>query len=482
MLFNSLHFLAFFPIVTLLYFLLPAGQRWLVLLVASFYFYMVWRPAFVLLILLTVTIDYVAAMLLVRTASPGRRKLLLASSITANMGILAYFKYTNFALDSVRAASDAMGLGWTIPVYDIILPIGISFHTFQSVGYAIDVYRGVLRPEHRYPRFALFVMFFPQLVAGPIERAPRLLTQLQKPTEFDYDRAAEGIKRIVWGMFKKVVIADRLAGYVNVVYGDPARFDGVALTVATYFFAFQIYADFSAYSDIALGSARVLGFDLMENFRRPYFARSVEEFWRRWHISLSTWFRDYLYIPLGGNRLGGWRTHVNIFIVFLISGLWHGSNWTYVVWGALHGTWIVAGRLAQRIPWQVTAPAWAQRVWTFHLALLAWVFFRIGSVGEGIDLLVRAATDVPRFVASLPGVRDFYDAAIAPVLITPFDFATAVALVGFLLAVEWGMEQGWFAGSRRARPWLERLWYDGLAVGCLLLGVFGKHEFIYFQF
>jgi D-alanyl-lipoteichoic acid acyltransferase DltB (MBOAT superfamily) len=482
MLFNSVHFLLFFPIVVGLYFLVPAQRRWLILLLSSFYFYMVWRPVFVLLILLTVSIDYGVARLLVQTDDQRKRKRYLAASITANMSILAYFKYTNFALDSVRDLASALDYPLSVPVLDVVLPIGISFHTFQSVGYAIDVYRGLIKPELRFPRFTLFVMFFPQLVAGPIERAPHLLTQLQKPTWFDYDNVAAGTKRIIWGMFKKVVIADRLATYVNIVYNDPARFDSPALVLATYFFAFQIYTDFSAYSDIAVGAARVLGFDLMENFRRPYLAKSVDEFWRRWHISLSTWFRDYLYIPLGGNRSGPRRKAFNVFLVFVISGLWHGANWTYVIWGTLHGAFVVlASVFARQLAW-LRLPAMVHRVWTFHLALVAWVFFRANTVSDALTIVRRGVTEFPLWLASLPSVRDVYDLVVLPTSISQNEMVLSFAAVGVLLISDWLQEQGRVARYAAQRPWLQRVWYNALVFGCLLLGVFGKEQFIYFQF
>lgn len=481
MLFNSLHFLFFFPVVTAAYFMFPRAHRWWVLLVASFYFYMAWKPAFVLLILATVSIDYFVAMRIYASDDPVQRRRMLGLSIAANMAFLGVFKYANFGVDQVRWLSESLGMGIPVPVLNIILPIGISFHTFQSVAYAIDVYRGLLVPERNFLRFALFVMFYPQLVAGPIERAPHLLTQIQRPTDFDWDRLFDGLGRMAWGMFKKVVIADRLATYVNIVYADPDRFDGSALLIATYFFAFQIYADFSGYSDIALGAARVLGFELMENFRRPYFAQSIDEFWKRWHISLSTWFRDYLYIPLGGNRVSKPRWYANLMIVFLVSGLWHGANWTYLVWGALHGAYLVGAlALAPLLP---TLPRVARVLVTFHLALVAWVFFRAESVRDAAVILYRVAADVPTLLLSPPTIRGFYETVVATVTVTKFDFVTSFVLIAVLLAIDARDEQRGTAGAQIVdAPWGRRLWFDALVLACLMLGVFGKQQFIYFQF
>ena len=399
MLFNSLQFLVFFPVVTALYFLAPHRIRWLLLLAASGVFYAAFIPKYLLILVFLILVDYTAG-LTIEGASGTRRRAFLVASIVANLGLLGFFKYINFVDANLTALFAALRLGWVIPKLDIILPIGLSFHTFQSMSYTIEVYRGRWKAERHLGIYALYVMFYPQLVAGPIERPYNLLPQFRKPHHFDMERIADGLKLMLWGLFKKVVIADRLALYVNQVYARPTGHTGWALIVATYFFAFQIYCDFSGYSDMAIGAAQVMGFRLMDNFNRPYFARSVAEFWRRWHISLSSWFRDYLYLPLGGNRLPLPRWSLNIMIVFLLSGLWHGANWTFLAWGGLHGSYMVIGSVAA--PWRrrVYASALLQRVkwshrWirvlvTFHLVLVAWVFFRASSIADANYVLGHA--------------------------------------------------------------------------------------------
>jgi alginate O-acetyltransferase complex protein AlgI len=345
MLFNSLHFLFFFPAVVALYFATPARYRWALLLAASYYFYAAWRLEYVVLIMVSTLADYLCGLRMGRLATKRERKPWLILTLVVNLGLLFVFKYLDFFGDSLRALFNQFNIFYDVPAYNLLLPVGISFYTFQTLSYSIEVYRGNQKPERHLGIFALYVSFFPQLVAGPIERSTRLLPQFWVQHGFDASRAASGFRLILWGFFKKIVIADRLAIYVNDVYGNPGAQDGLTLLVATYFFAFQIYCDFSAYSDIAIGSARIMGYDLMQNFRRPYFARSIQEFWQRWHISLSTWFRDYVYIPLGGNRVPKWRWYVNLMAVFLVSGLWHGAAWTFVVWGALHGGYLIVGVL-----------------------------------------------------------------------------------------------------------------------------------------
>jgi D-alanyl-lipoteichoic acid acyltransferase DltB (MBOAT superfamily) len=337
MLFTSLEFLIFFPIVVALYFGCPYRYRWLLLLAANYYFYAAWKLEYIFLLLASTLISYITAILMVKPENQAKRTGLLVIGLIANLGILFAFKYFNFVNDSLRIAFNQFNLIYNVPMFQALLPVGISFYTFQSLGYTIDVYRGKLEPERHLGRFALFVSFFPQLLAGPIERASNMLPQFYEKFDFDEARVSSGLRLILWGLFKKIVIADRLGLYVNAVYNSPSDWEGWPVFLATYFFAFQIYCDFSGYSDIAIGAARVMGFNLMENFRRPYFAQSPSEFWRRWHISLSSWFRDYLYIPLGGSRVSVPRWYLNLMIVFLVSGLWHGAAWTFVIWGGLHG-------------------------------------------------------------------------------------------------------------------------------------------------
>lgn len=348
MLFNSLHFIIFFLLVTPAYFLLAHQHRWKLVLAASCYFYMVFMPVYILILGFTIVVDYFVGIYLARITDPIKKKRLLIVSLFVNIGVLAVFKYYNFVNENLSAMLNAAGYENHIPNLSILLPIGLSFHTFQAMSYTIEVYRGNHPPEKHFGIYALYVMYYPQLVAGPIERPQNVLWQFHKPQVFEYKRITDGLKLMTWGFFKKVVIADRIAPLVDHVYNSPESFYGISLIVATILFAFQIYADFSGYSDIAIGASAVMGIQLMTNFRQPYFSLSVTEFWKRWHISLSTWFRDYLYIPLGGNRNGKSRHLFNLMITFLISGIWHGANWTFVAWGALHGIFLIIEQLISR--------------------------------------------------------------------------------------------------------------------------------------
>ena len=351
MLFNSLKFLIFFPAVVLLYFVLPKRVRNLWLLVASYVFYMGWNAKYVVLLFTSTLITYLSGLLLERVKDSDRpetkktalKKWVVAVSFLLNLGILFYFKYVNFFLDTLGAAASLVGLTLNVPKFDILLPVGISFFTFQALSYTVDVYRGEIGAEKNFLRYALFVSFFPQLVAGPIERSKNLLQQLDTPKSFDFDRAREGFVLMLWGYFLKIVLADRIAIFVDTVYGDIAAFPGWYLIAATVLFAVQIYCDFGGYSTIAMGAAKILGIELMENFDAPYLSTSVSQFWRRWHISLTSWFKDYLYIPLGGSRKGKLRKYINKMIVFLVSGLWHGADATFVIWGGLNGLYQVLG-------------------------------------------------------------------------------------------------------------------------------------------
>lgn len=345
MLFNSFIFLIFFPTVVLLYFLLPHKYRWFFLLIASYYFYMNWKPVYAVLILASTIVTFSSAILMEYTAEQRKKRVFLIVSLLINFGILFTFKYFNFINENIIAILESMNVRWSVPNLDLLLPVGISFYTFQAVGYTIDVYRGEIKAEKHFGIYAIFVSFFPQLVAGPIERAKNLLPQFRRKHNLDPARLESGLKQMIWGFFMKVVVADRLALFVNATYNNVDAHNGTTLLIGTIFFAFQIYCDFAGYSNIAIGAARIMGFDLMTNFRRPYFAVNIGEFWHRWHISLSTWFRDYVYIPLGGNRVGKSRNYYNLFITFVVSGIWHGANWTFVIWGALHGFYMTLQKL-----------------------------------------------------------------------------------------------------------------------------------------
>ncbi|WP_029233419.1 MBOAT family O-acyltransferase [Butyrivibrio sp. VCB2006] len=401
MLFNSAQFLVFFPIVVLLYFVCPDKLKNYLLLVASYYFYMCWNAEYALLILTTTIITFGSGMVIEKAKEAdnekrSKAKLAVAVSFILNIGILFYFKYTNFALGLMGGLLNRVGVGVNIPVFDIVLPVGISFYTFQALSYTMDVYRGDIYAEKNFFKYALFVSFFPQLVAGPIERSKNLLKQLQ-PHKFNYEDFRDGFLLMLWGYFLKLVLADRIAIFVDTVYKDYDQFGGMYIVVATMLFAVQIYCDFAGYSVIAMGAAQILGIRLMENFDAPYLSTNVAEFWRRWHISLTSWFRDYLYIPLGGSRKGKLRKYINIMIVFLVSGLWHGASLSFVLWGGLNGLYQVIGSLLMpirdklrrilgiskdKIGYKV-----AGAIITFALVDFAWLFFRADSLSDAFAIV-----------------------------------------------------------------------------------------------
>lgn len=489
MLFNSWQFLLFFPLVTGLYFALPHRLRWALLLAASCLFYMAFVPAYILILAFTIAVDYVAGLVIAK-AEGRRRQVILGVSLAANLGVLGFFKYFNFFNDNLRGLAEFLHWNYPIEALAIVLPIGLSFHIFQSLSYTIEVYRGNQAPERHFGIFALYVMFYPQLVAGPIERPQNLLPQFHEPKRFDADDVTEGLKRMVRGLFKKVVIADRLAVLVNPIFANPTEYTGLQLIVATVLFAIQIYCDFSGYSDIALGAARVMGFRLMENFRQPYFSLSIREFWTRWHISLSSWFKDYLYFPLGGNRVPKWRWCLNLMIVFLASGLWHGASWTFVIWGALHGAYLVSAiltadwrRAIARASAFDRAPGWLQNGFragvTFSLVAFAWIFFRAASLPDAWYIATHLWVGLPAQLAS-PG-------ALAATL-QGFNASRAeLQFTGLVVALLLGAQ--WLKQHPATRDWLMRgpsalrwAYYQALVVGLVVFGVYDNHAFIYFQF
>lgn len=400
MLFNSLEFLIFLPTVFFLYWFLfrnKLKQQNILLLISSYVFYGWWDWRFLSLIIFSSTIDYFIGIYLSKTEDNRSRKLLLLTSLFINLGFLGFFKYYNFFLESFSEAFTFFGNSISADRLNIILPVGISFYTFQTLSYTIDVYRKKLPPTKNAIAFFAFVSFFPQLVAGPIERATNLLPQFYSKRKFEYAKAVDGLRQILWGLFKKIVIADNAATYVNIIFNDSENYSGSTLLLGAFFFAFQIYGDFSGYSDIAIGTSRLFGFNLKRNFAFPYFSRDIAEFWRRWHISLSTWFRDYVYIPLGGSRGGTFYKVRNTFIIFVVSGFWHGANWTFIVWGALNAIYFLPLLLLKknRINTDIVAensllPNFKeilQMLVTFFLTLLAWVFFRADNVAHAFTYL-----------------------------------------------------------------------------------------------
>lgn len=372
------------PVVFILYWLLPHKYRWALLLISSYYFYMSWNPNYIVLILSATFVSYLAGILLEKTKLPGPRKAILVSAVGICLSLLFFFKYFNFFSDSVVQLLGLFSIRLHPVTLKVLLPVGISFYTFQTLSYVIDVYRGKVKPEHHFGIYATFVSFFPQLVAGPIERTENLLPQISSEKTFRYDQAAYGLKLMAWGFFKKLAIADVLGPLADQAYANLAGCSTLDLLAAVFCFALQIYCDFSGYSDIAIGSAKLLGIDLMTNFRSPYFAGSIREFWSRWHISLSTWFRDYVYIPLGGSRCGRWKTCRNLMITFLVSGLWHGANWTFVVWGGLHGLAQVLEKLLDKRKRKLPA---LRCIGVFLFCCITWVFFRAESFSDAFYLL-----------------------------------------------------------------------------------------------
>lgn len=481
MLFNSFHFLYFFVIITTAYYALPHKYRWQLLLAASCYFYMVFLPIYILILGFTIVVDYYAG-IFIENREGGKKRRYLIFSLIANIGVLAIFKYFNFLNDNLSLFLNSVGYHNSVPNLSILLPVGLSFHTFQAMSYTIEVYRGNQKAERHFGIYALYVMFYPQLVAGPIERPQNILHQFYEPHKFDYKNVTDGLKLMAWGLFKKVVIADRLASVVGHVYDNPTNFEGLSLIIATFFFAFQIYCDFSGYSDIAIGAAQVMGFKLMQNFDRPYLSKSISEFWKRWHISLSTWFRDYLYISLGGNRVSQSRLYVNLMLTFLISGLWHGANWTYVIWGGLNGLYLIIEFILtkpftnlvnylkiNRFPFILNV---FKGFITFNLICLTWVFFRAKTVSDAFYIVGHLFKDF-----TLKGV--FSKLAIAK-----FDLQIIAFSLIVLILVEWLQRGVSLRNWLTIKPLYVR-WsvYVFLGVAILLLGAYEQNQqFIYFQF
>lgn len=489
MLFNQVQFLVFFIVVTLAYFSLSWRGRWILLLTASCYFYMVFKPVFILILFATIVIDYFAGIWIEQAKDARRKRLLLTLSLISNIGILAFFKYFDFFTDSVNDLFSAIGYNRAIPHLSllvphaisewiingsgqIILPIGLSFHTFQAMSYTIEVYRGHQKAERHFGIYSLYVMFYPQLVAGPIERPQNMLYQFHSYFKYDFEQVKSGLMQMAFGLFKKVVIADRLTVVVDAVYKDAPEQNGLTLAVAAVFYSFQIYCDFSGYSDIAIGSARVMGFKLMDNFNTPYQAKSIPEFWARWHISLSTWFKDYLYIPLGGNRKGEVRRQINQMTVMLVSGLWHGASWNFVVWGAIHGVLSIMDGWKVKLlkKWNVRLPtSWWWKIvsvlFTFSLVTLAWIFFR--NVKQPISRALMIIDKIMHLSLS--------DKIVSPLNVTEMWFC--VVLIGFLLLKE---KYYLHIPTRNTPLFIALFVFTGFL--CYFFGVFNSSQFIYFQF
>lgn len=403
MLFNSMAFAIFLPVVFVLYWLLPHRFRWALLLVSSYYFYMSWDARYIFLILFTTLVSYAAARMLEDAPTQRKKKICVASAVVVSLGVLFFFKYYNFFAVSLTEMLQNFSIKLHPKTLEIVVPVGISFYTFQTLGYVIDVYRGSVPAERHFGKYAAFISFFPQLVAGPIERSRNLLPQIQTVRKFDYEQASYGVLLMVWGFFKKLVVADNLAIHVDPIYENINSYVGLPLLVAALSFAIQIYCDFSGYSDIAIGTARLFGIDLMTNFKSPYYSASVREFWSRWHISLSTWFRDYVYIPLGGNRVGKMRHAFNLLVTFLLSGLWHGAAWTYVWWGGAHGTaqvlenYILPGGGKVKKDVRHTPLWWMRVLLVFLFVSAAWILFRSENMGTVIYIFQNMWKGIEQF-------------------------------------------------------------------------------------
>ena len=482
MLFNSIDFAIFLPIVFILYWFGANKNLKLqnfLIVVSSYVFYGWWDWRFLSLILFSTLVDYSVGLGLLKQEDPTKRKLLLWTSILVNIGFLGFFKYYNFFLDNFITAFSFFGTDIKANSLNIILPVGISFYTFQTLSYSIDVYKRKIVPTKDFISFSAFVSFFPQLVAGPIERATRLLPQFYSKRTFDYGKASDGMRQILWGLFKKMVIADNCAEYANLIFNNSADYSGSTLVLGALFFTFQIYGDFSGYSDIAIGTARLFGFDLMRNFNFPYFSRDIAEFWRRWHISLSTWFRDYLYIPLGGSRGGMWMKIRNIFIIFLVSGFWHGANWTFIIWGGLNALYIMPSIILKtnrnnldivaKGKYLPTVKEFLLIVFTFGLTVFAWIFFRANNVSHALSYISGI------FSHSLLTMPQFLSMGEA----LPVIFLALIFLI-----IEWFGRENEYAIALLGLKWKRPLRYAMYYAIIVAIVVFaGKGQtFIYFQF
>lgn len=483
MLFNSLEYLLFLPLVVVLYFTIPTKWRWLLLLVASYVFYMSWKTEYVILIAFTTMVDYLVALKIGQETQKRKKKIWLILSLVVNLGMLAGFKYLNFFTDTINILFSTTGASPPFSLYKILLPVGISFYIFQSLSYTIDVYRGYKKPETHPGKFALYVSFFPQLVAGPIERSTSLLPQIHKPLAFDEKRLVSGLKLMLWGFFKKLVIADRLGMFVSYIYENPGQHNGIPVIVATILFAFQLYCDFSGYTDIARGSARLMGYELMINFNRPLIARSLREFWNRWHISLTTWFRDYVLYSLpyiSQKKIITWKVHRNLVITFLLMGFWHGAAWTFILFGLFHGLMLVLEAVAERpvaLMYERTRFSRFPKIknalgifYTFFMLCFSLFLFRAGNLSDSAVLMSKAI-NLSNTAASLR------------LMLRNNELIFGILMIAVLLLTEQYHARHNLIEKIASRP-LPIRWtvYIGFIFFILLFGVLHQQKFIYFQF
>lgn len=487
MLFNSFSFLIFFPTVTVLYFLLPHSFRWFFLLVASAVFYMAFIPQYILILLFTIGVAYSGGLFIERTEGQRKKRLLWAAVILSCLPLF-FFKYFNFVNANLSELARFFHWNYPIHILSIILPIGISFFTFQSLSYLIEVYRGNQKAESHPGMLALYIMFYPQLVAGPIERPGNLIPQLYEKHSFDAQRVLNGLKLMVWGYFKKVVIADKIAIVVENVYNRPTDFTGVPLIAAALFFGIQVYCDFSGYSDIAIGSAQVMGIRLMENFNRPFHASNIVEFWRRWHISLMTWFRDYVYIPLGGNRVGRWRWYFNLFFTFTLSGLWHGAGWGFVLWGSLNGVYLILSNLTQSlrkkwVQWLrlYRMPALHRGLgigFTFLLFCFTLIIFRSKSLSDALYVITHLGVGLGDRVGIKASFESLYLLGL-----DRYELIIAILSIGLMEVIYVIEKQKRMREMFLSKPiWVRWAIYYLLILFLIFFGEYNDHAFIYFQF
>ena len=475
MLFNSFDFLIFFPFVTGLYFFSPCRWRWAILLGASYYFYMCWKPEYAVLLLFSTSVDYFAGIQMAKSKTQNIRKLYLLLSLMANLSILFAFKYLEFFATVIQSVFGYSNFDLPFQGFDLLLPLGISFYTFQSLSYSIDVYKNKIEPEKHFGLFALYISFFPQLVAGPIERAGDMIPQLKSPKYFDGPKTTSGLQLMLWGFFKKIVVADQLSLYVEAVFDAPVPLKGIPVLMAFFLFTIQIYCDFSGYCDIAIGAARVLGIDLTLNFKRPFFAQSIPEFWTRWHITLSRWFRDYLYIPLGGNRVPRLHWYLNIVTIFFVSGLWHGAGWNYIIWGGIHGLLYLGWRIFANDPIAPSFQAgFLKKTFnvclTFCLVVFAFVFFRAESSAVAFRLL-RNSFELREI--------HFWSLEVTDI---PYHFPLCLLGVAIVLGVDLLHELGYLQKLLQVNRWLRWAIYIGIVLAIINFGNFGGVPFVYFQF
>lgn len=473
--FNSVHFLIFFPIVVLGYFVVPKKIKNLWLLIASYYFYMSWKPVYALLIFFSTLSTYLRGLAIDKSKSKAGAKAVLAVNIIINIAILFYFKYFNFFIEIITSLVPGLQLQQN---NNLLAVVGISFYTFQSLGYSIDVYRKKVPAEKNFLTYALFVSFFPQLVAGPIERSENLLPQLKKTYKFDYNRVTDGLVLMAWGFFKKMVIADGCGKIVDIVFDNISSYGGLRFMIAAVLFAFQIYGDFSGYSDIAIGAANVIGIKLMKNFDHPYFAQNPVDFWRRWHISLSGWFMDYIYIPLGGSRKGKLRTAFNLMVTFLVSGLWHGANLTYVVWGGINGLYNIIYRFMPKPKNKIKRFAPLKILGTFLLVDFSWIFFRAANLSDAMYIVKSLGGVIPGLLT-----KGALTARLESVSFFSNNGVSLVCCLLFMLAVEMWENKSSIVEKINNSKWPVRwAFYYAVALLILFFGNFGKSRFIYFQF